>query len=87
MGHRARFCRVFVTSVPENWTPGKVGRVNGGLRGVEGSFHEKEVELEALIVSELRKVIPLKLGSPDNFRGKEVFYKSLIPCKVITLHT
>ena len=26
-------------------------------------------------------------GSPDNVRGKDVFYKCLIPCKVITLHT
>ncbi len=29
----------------------------------------------------------LFFGSPDIFRGKEVFYKCLIPCKVITLHT
>ena len=55
--------------------------------GLSGDLGEKEVERKWLWVNEILKVIPLNLGSPDNFRGKEVFYKSLIPCKVITLHT
>lgn len=35
----------------------------------------------------LLRILAGKDGSPDNFRGKEVFFKCLIPCKVITLHT
>ena len=43
--------------------------------------------LNDLIIKKISVLTPVDYGSPDNVRGKEVFFKCLIPCKVITLYT
>ena len=77
MDLQRRFSRVF----------GSEGPFAGNRRSWLCATVSRAVTANKLSHNDLHTNPRSESGSPDNVRGKEVFYKCLIPCKVITLHT